>query len=149
MKAIRLYESPELKLQLPEGAKALSLEKMDSAKGYADTQVHVKRIMELAAKIEKEEASYSDVIGAIKLWFIYLFGKNTYDEIFNSDRRRDNYRWHEDIFMSAQMAISESRASFMQAASNSPVIKELKGELLQQLMENEATAAIMQGGKNV
>lgn len=135
MKAITLKENPQIKVNVDGTERVYSLGRVDMTDGYLESQRLMQKCITEMAKMKEDKHDISELIKTMRRWFIFVLGEKSYNEIFSTPARRENYQWHESLFIGAALAISECRAGIIGEAANSPMVQQLKEQLMEQIKQ--------------
>ena len=135
VKTVNLCEIPRLKINVDGKAMEFSLSRVDISDGYLKNQRMIQTILENAQGLHTGTKTVEGLIDDLRLWIQFAIGKEGYDEIFRTAERRRNYPWHERIFIAGYTAIAAARAGLIDAAADSPLIRQLKNQVLEKTPE--------------
>lgn len=134
VKTVNLNTSPILKINVHGQELEFELKCIDSVDGYKQNNELMKLILDGAVQMNEGKKQPKDMLDNLKMWIRMAIGNDGYNQIFINDEMKNNYTWHEQIFMAGYMAITESKNNMVDSMIESPVLNRLKSDIMKTSM---------------
>lgn len=85
-----------------------------------------KKVSDLELELGQSPDGINKIIATIKDFLLMMFGPESYENIFDTDEKKDDYYWHLVLFSEVFSKILEFKANQFNNIVNSPMLEKLK-----------------------
>jgi len=100
--------------------------RIDSVEVFAKATEMQNKLSDYVQEINSDPAVVVKITATIQDFILMMLGEDAYKSIFNTEEKRDNWRWHLEVFAAIFSKTIDFKSQSFTEIVNSPIIKQLK-----------------------